>query len=119
QAEDDVLAADLRAYCLDGLLDVVAHGPVTAAAADAMDEVAVNLATARRVDDFRMKLQTVGIRRAVFDGCVIRIVRRGHRNKSFRQTGEFVPVRIPDLERFRHTVEQRARAVADRSGAFA
>ena len=114
QAEDDFLAADLRADFRDRLLEVVAHGPVTAAAADAVDEVAVDLAAARRVDDFRMKLQTVGIRRAVFDGCVIRISRRGHRNKSLRQTGEFVPVRIPDLERLGHVLEQRTRTVANR-----
>ena len=57
QAEDHLLLADLRADGLDRLVDVVAHRPVLAAAADAVDEVGEDLAPARRVDHFRVELQ--------------------------------------------------------------
>ena len=72
QAEDHLLLADLRADRLDGLLDVVAHRPVLAAAADAVDEVGEDLPPARRVDHFRMKLQAEHLLRAVLDGGVSR-----------------------------------------------
>ena len=53
QAEDHLLLADLRADGLDRLVNVVAHRPVLAAAADAVDEVGDDLPAARRVDDLR------------------------------------------------------------------
>ena len=72
QAENHLFLADLRADFLDGLLDVIAHRPVLAAAADAVDEIGNDFPAARRVDDFGMKLQAEKFPRAVLDGGVIR-----------------------------------------------
>ena len=57
QAEDDPLVADLRADFFDGLVDVVAHRPILAASANAVDEVGDDLLAARRVHHLGMKLQ--------------------------------------------------------------
>src|SRR5439155_5492984 len=40
-------------------------------------------------------------------------------NKSLRQPGEFVSVRIPDLQRLRQVVKERTRTIADDQRAFA
>ena len=77
QTEHDVLFADLRADFLDRLLDVIAHRPVLAAAADAVDEVGINLASARRVDDFGMELQAEKSLLAVFNRGEFGIFRGG------------------------------------------
>ena len=108
EAEDDAFIADLGAYFLDGLLDVIAHGPIPAAAAHAVDKVTVNLAAARGVDDFGMELQAVAMEGAVFNGRVIRIVGGGHGDKPARQARELVAVRIPNLQRIRQPLKQRA-----------
>ena len=75
QAQNDPFAAHLRADFLDGLVDVMAHRPVLAAAADAVDEIGNDFPAARRVDDFGMKLQAEKFPRAVLDGGEFGIVR--------------------------------------------
>src|SRR5436190_21283808 len=57
EAEDHAFVADLRADLFDGLLDVAAHRPAFAAAADVVDEVRDDLLAPRRVGDFGMKLE--------------------------------------------------------------
>src|SRR5450759_2544105 len=57
QAENHALLADLRADFFDSLLDVIAHRPAFAAAANLVDEVGDDFPAARRVDDFGMELQ--------------------------------------------------------------
>ncbi len=108
QAENDLLLADLRADFLDGLVDVVAHRPAFAAAADAVDEIGNDLAAARRVDDFGMELQAEEFPRAVFDGGVFGIFRDGDGFEAVGDFRELVAVGIPDLQRLRQLGEQRA-----------
>ncbi len=101
QAQDHLLRADLRADGLDRLVNVVAHRPVPAAAADAVDEVGQNLAPARRVDHFGVELQAEHACGAVLDGRVSGVLRDGHRLEARRQLRQLVAVRIPDLQRLR------------------
>ena len=77
--------ADLRADFLDGLVDVIAHRPVLAAAADAVDEVGDDFLAARRVGDFGMKLQAEKFPRAVFDRGVFGIFRDGDGFEAVRE----------------------------------
>jgi hypothetical protein len=67
QAQNHTLPAHLRADFGDGLVNVIAHRPVFAAAADAVDEVGDDFLPARRVDDFGMKLQAEHFPRPVFN----------------------------------------------------
>jgi len=62
QAENDLFPADLRADFGDGLLDIAAHRPVFAAAANGVDEIGDDFPAARRVDDFGMELQAENFR---------------------------------------------------------
>ena len=71
QAEDDAFLADLGADLFHRLVDVTAHRPVLAAAADVVDEVGDDFLAARRVRDFGMKLQAETFAVAIFDGGVI------------------------------------------------
>src|SRR5262249_25694185 len=57
QAENDLLSANLRLDVFDRLLDVVAHRPVLAAAADIVDKIGQDLAPVWRVRYFRVELQ--------------------------------------------------------------
>ena len=109
QAEDDLFPADLRADFLDGLFDVIAHRPVLAAAADAVDEVGDDFPAARRVDDFGMELQAEQFPRAVLNGGEFGVLRDGDGFEAARQFRELVAVRIPDLQRFRQIRETARR----------
>ena len=119
QSKDDALSADLRADVRDGLLQVIAHRPVLAAAADAVDEVAVNLSAARRVDDFGVELKAEDAARAVFDDRVVAVLRGGDDGEILRELGELVAVGVPDLERGREILEERAARVVDGEVALA
>ncbi len=111
QAENHPFLADLRADFLDRLLDVVAHRPVLAAAADAVDEVGEDLPPARRVDHLGMKLQAEESsargarwrRKSEFSVTATGL-------KPVGQLRQLVAVRIPDLQRLRQLGEQRAAA---------
>ena len=98
--------ADLRPDCFDRLVDVVAHRPILATPANAVDEVGDDLAAARRVDDFRMKLKAEEVFAPVFDRGLVGILRDRHRFEAVGQFREFVAVGIPDLERFGKALEQ-------------
>ena len=119
QAEDDAFLADLRADFLHGLLDVIAHRPVFAAAADAVDEIGIHLAPARRVDDFGMELQAEEFPLAVFNRRVFGILRGRHGLEAARKFRELVAVRIPDLQRLGQSGEQRAGRIFHRERALA
>ena len=56
QPENDVFLADLRANVFHGLIDVAAHGPLAAAAADLVNEVADNRFALGRVNHLGVKL---------------------------------------------------------------
>ena len=99
QAEDDVFLADLRADFLDGLLDVIAHRPAFAAAADAVDEIGDDFPAARRVDDFGMKLQAEKFLLAVFNRGELGVFRDGDGLETIGNFRELVAMGIPDLER--------------------
>ena len=119
QAEDDLFAADLPPDFGDGLLDVIAHRPAFAAAADLVDEIGQDFLAARRVDDFGMELQAEQFLRAVLDGGERRVLGDGDRLEAARQFRELVAVRIPDLELRRQSAEERARRILDLQHALA
>src|SRR5262249_49937788 len=75
QAEYDVTGADLRPDFFDRLLDVVAHGPVFATAANFVDEIGKELLAARRVRHLGMKLHAKDFLPAVLDGGELGIFR--------------------------------------------
>ena len=101
QAENHLFPADLLADFGDGLLDVIAHRPAFAAAANLVDEIGQDFLPARRVDDFGMELQAEQFLRAVLDGGERRVFRDGDRLEATRQFCELVAVRVPDLELLR------------------
>ncbi len=65
-----------------------------------IDEILDDLAPARGVRDFRMKLQPVEPRLRIFDRGVGRILGGGGRAKALRQRRHLVPVAVPDIELF-------------------
>src|SRR5208282_2860263 len=101
QAENHLFPTYLLADFLDGLLDVIAHRPAFAAAADFVDEVGNDFVPARRVDDFGMELQAEQFLRAVLNGREWRVLRDGDGFEAARQFRELVAVRVPDLELLR------------------
>jgi hypothetical protein len=119
EAEDDAFGADLLADFVDGVVDVVVHGPVAAAAADAVDEVADDFSAAGCVDDFGVELEAVEFLCAVFDGGVVGVFGDGDGFEAGGEFGEFVAVGVPDLEGFGQCEEEGAVGVGDFEGAFA
>jgi hypothetical protein len=119
QAQDDPFPAGLGLDFLHRLVGEMAHGPVPAAAADAVDEIGDDFAPARRVGHFRVKLQPVKIPGGVFNGGELRVVRGGHGLEAFGHPGQFVPVRIPDLQVVGQAGKQRGRRVLDQQRALA
>ncbi len=119
QSENDPFAAHLRLDFLHRLIDVMAHGPVLAAAADAMDEIGNDLAAVRRVGDFGMELQAEKFAVAVLDGGELRIVGGGDGFEAVRRSDQFVPVRIPDLQGVGQIGEEGGGGIGDQKRAFA
>ena len=119
QAQDDLLLAHLGADCLDRLVDVIAHRPVLAAAADVVDEIGDDLPAVGRVHHFGMKLQAEHLALAVLDGGEVRILGHGHRFEAFGKLGQLVAVRVPDLESLRKVRKEGAKTVGDAQVAFA
>ncbi len=119
QPENHVLLADLRADFFHRLVDVVAHRPVLAAAADPVDEIGQDLASARRVDDLGMELESEEPLLAILDGGVVGVVGRRHHGKALGQAREFVAMRVPDLQGGGQSLEQGAALVQHAQGALA
>ena len=109
QAENHPFLADLRADLLDGLVDVTAHRPVLAAAADVVDEVGDDFPAARRVGHFGMKLQAEHFARAIFDRREFGILRDRDGFEAVGNFRELVAVRIPDLQRLRAVLRTAGR----------
>ena len=63
---------NLLADFFHGLVHVIAHRPVLAAGADAVNEVGDDLPASRRVDDFRVELQAEEFLRTMLDGGIAR-----------------------------------------------
>src|SRR5712664_3184611 len=97
QAENDPFAAYLRADFRHGLVHVVAHRPLTAAAADVVNEVADDLRAAWGVRHFVMELEAEKFLHAVFDCGVVRVFRGGYGFEAGGKTSELVAVGIPNL----------------------
>ena len=113
QAQDDPFPGGLGLDFLHRLVNEMAHGPLPAAAADAVDEIGDDFAPARRVRHFRVKLQPVKFPGGVFNGGELRVVRGGHRFEAPWNPGQFVPVRIPDLQAVGQAGKQGGGAVLD------
>ena len=119
QAEDHLFPAGLGADVLHRLLDVVAHRPFAAAAANFVNEVGEDFFALRRMDDFRVKLKAVKARPRIFDRREGGVLRGGDRLEAVRQAGELVAVRVPDLQFARQSVKQPAPGAPDAQRALA
>src|SRR5579872_5882987 len=84
-----------------------------------MHEVRYDLPPVRRMRHFGMELKAEAPPIVAFEGRVIRILRDGHRPKAFWQASQLVPVRVPNLKRFRQIGEQRAKTILNVESAFA
>src|SRR3954463_11544866 len=73
-----------------------------------MNKIPYDFRAARRMDHFRMKLQSEGFPGAILDRRVIRILRDRDRPESLRKACQFIAVRIPDLKLRRQRHEQGA-----------
>jgi len=110
QAQDHVLGADLLANFGDCFVDIIAHLPVGARAADIEYETAQQSCALHCVRDFRMELR--GIETARFVGHARDRARWGrqHQLETFRHRGDFVTMAHPHLE---HAVAFAATEVLD------
>jgi len=110
QAQDDLLVADLLADPGDRLVDVVAHHPVGAAAADVEHEARQQALALHRVGDLGVELDRVEAARLV-GHAGHRAGRRGrHQPEARRHLDDLVAVTHPDLE---HAVAFRRAEVLD------
>ena len=114
-----MFVADLRPDVLHGLIDVVAHGPFAAAAADLVHKVADDRIALWRVDNLGVELQAKEPALAVFHRGKWRILSDGDRLETLGQLGELVAVRIPYLQRAGQFAEQLASAILHLERAFA
>jgi hypothetical protein len=113
------IATDLRANLRHGLVNVTAHRPFLAAAANEVNEVADDFPAARCMGHFRMELQSVGLQGPILDRCVIRIFRAGHRSKPEGKFGQVISMGIPHLDFSGQVFEKAARSICNRQCAFA
>ena len=107
EAEDDVLATDLRLDVRDGLRDERGHGPGAGAAADAAAEIAEDRGALLGVHDLGMELDAVEAARRDGDRGMLRVVRLGHALRAGRQRRDLVAVAHPHLQRRLHAREER------------
>ncbi len=98
QAEDHLIVADLRLDLGNGLLDVVGHVPVAAAAADVAHEAREDLAALERVRDLGVELHGVELARLVGHRGDRRGLVAADDLEAGRQLGHLVAVRHPDFE---------------------
>ena len=110
QAEDDFIAADLGADPGDGLIDVVRHVPVAAAAADVMHEAGDHFLALECVRDFRVELD--GVKAAFLVGHRRDRARFAAADdlETGRQFADLVAMAHPDFEK---AVAFRVRPVLD------
>src|SRR6266851_10292841 len=95
-----------------GFFDERAHRPIHCAMADAKDEVLQILFAARRVRDFRMKLQAVKFALGIFDRGKVRVLAASRGAKAVGQRRHLVAVTAPNIELWTDSFEER-RAVCD------
>ena len=119
QPQNDVFVTDLPADVLNCLIDVVAHRPVPAAAADLVNEIGNDLHALRRVHDLRVELHAEELLLAILDDRVVAVLGGRDRREVARCTGELVSVRIPHLDLPRQTVEQIAGRIENGERALA
>ena len=98
QSEHDFLFAHLSPHALAGFLDERAHRPIHRAVADVKDKILQDLLPARRVRDFRMKLQSVKFSLGIFDRGEVGIFRVRRRAKTLRQRRDLVAMTVPDID---------------------
>src|ERR1035438_7676808 len=103
----------------DAKVNIVAHRPVPAAAADAVDEAGEDFAPLRRVHHFRVKLQAEHPSGAVLNGGVGGVLCDGDRFEASRQLRQLVPMRVPHLHGLRQAGEEGTAAVLDAERALA
>ena len=113
QAEDDPFAAGLGLDFLDGLAGEMAHGPLAATAADAVDEIGDDFPPPRSVGHFGVKLQAVKIADGFLDGGKFGIVGGGDGLEAPGNPGEFVAVGVPNLQRPGQVGEERGGGILD------
>jgi hypothetical protein len=98
EAEDDLVAADLRAHLFDRLVHVVRHVPVMAAAADLVHETGIDLAALQSVRDLRVELHGIEAARLVGHRRDRRRLVAAYHLEAGRQLGDLVAVAHPDFE---------------------
>jgi len=102
------------------------HRPIGFAPTNAVNKVRENLASARRVDDLGVKLQSVDIAVGVANDGMRGIFRSAKWTKPDRHLSDLITVAIPDIQRRREFVEkcalgiplELARAILTLGGAF-
>ena len=95
EPEDDFVVPDLlpdRLHLYERI-----RSPVALASAYSQSEIAENPAPFRRVEDLRVELDGVGFLSLETEGCVGHVLRRCDDLRPFRQPGDGVSVRHPDL----------------------
>jgi len=118
QAKDNVLIADLLPDILHGLVDVTAHIPFAPASGDLVDKVLDDLHAPGCVGDLGMKLQSEKIPLSILNGGVGRIFRNGHCFEAGWKSGEFVTMRVPDLQFAWQFVKESTTAILHAQRAF-
>ena len=106
EAENDLLAADLRLQLLDGFVDPRRKLPVAGAAADGKEKVVQNLVAVLRVNHFGVELERVQPARLVAHGGVRAGERAGGRLEARGQHLHLVAMAHPDVELGRQPGEE-------------
>ena len=119
QSENDPFRPNLVFDFLHRLVNEMPHGPMLAAAADAVDEIGNDFPPARSVDDLGMKLESEKSPVPVLDGGELRVVGGGHRLEAVRRRDQLVPVGIPDLQGIGEVGEDGGEGVRDQECALA
>ena len=108
KSEEDATRADLGANVRDGVVDEVRHRPIALRAANAEEEILVDVDAAFGVEHLGVKLNAVEIALPILDGGKLGVLRRADGLEARRQLDQAVAVGIPDAESFRQPGEEPA-----------
>ena len=106
ETKNDTVRPDLFADLLDRAAHKGTHRPRALTAADLVQEVFEDFPAARRMGHLRVELQPVNVFPP--DNGVGTVLRGGHGFKSFGQTGDPIPMAVPNLQMFGQAGEQGA-----------